>query len=421
MTSTDQSAYMDYAISVYRLIHENEYFYGDGARMPLYPLLQSLVYHPDLTDEEYFVRGKYFNIGLSLVTLVAVHLILRDCLPRLHAATLTLVTAFTVFIFKAAYFHVALLFYFFNFWAYLLMCRSLINPTWKSSILVGFVIGLAYLTKAAMLPALGLFVVFSLAQVGYLLYGRWKRRTDLPCLISGENRPVFRLLCVVLVVLSFLGTVYRFIVQTKDVFGRYFYNVNTTFYMWYDSWGEAKRGTRAHGDRYGWPDMPPEQIPSARKYLREHTTQQIVDRVLDGIKKVHSVCSTSYGYYKYVLIYSAFLAILVILNRRHNVRLAIEHRFALLFSLSYFVAYLLSYAWFSPVAGGNRFVLAQFLPFMFSILCGISKQPSTHISIPSTEVRLRLSDVMHVFVLLVLAFDMYLILTERITTMYGGT
>jgi hypothetical protein len=421
MTSTDQRAYMRYAINVHSLTHENEYFYGDGVRMPLYPLLQSLVYHPDLTREQHFARGKYFNVGLSLAILVAVHLILREHLPRLYAATLTLVTAFTVFIFKAAYFHAALLFYFFNFCAYLLMCRTLINPTWKSSILTGLVIGLAHLTKAAMLPALGLLVVFSLAQIGYLLYARWKDGIELPKPLKRENRPVFRLLCVALVVLSFLGIVYRFIVETKAVFGRYFYNAATTFYMWYDSWREAKRGTRAHGDRYGWPEMPPEEIPSARKYLREHTTQQIVLRIVNGLKKTHSACRASYGYYKYVLIYSIFFVALMGLNPRHNLGLAAKHGLALLFCLSYFAVYLLGYAWYSPIASGNRFVLAQFLPFMFSISYSISQQPLRHISIPSTTVRLRPSDLMQVAILMVLAFELYFILTARIVMMYGGS
>lgn len=420
MKSTDQRAYMRYAIHVHELIYDNEYFYGDGARMPLYPLLQSLVYHPDLTREEHFVRGKYFNIGLSLVILVAVHFILKQHLPRLYAVTITLVTAFTVFIFKAAYFHAALLFYFLNFCAYLLMCRSLVNPTWKSSILTGLVIGLAYLTKAAMLPALGLFIFLSLAQIGYLLYARWKDRRVLSRLVGEKRRLGFRLFCVALVLLSFFGTVYRFIVETKEVFGKYFYNVSTTFYMWYDSWEEAKRGTRAHGDRDGWPDVPPEQIPSAGKYLREHTARQMAARVLNGLKELELVCRSSYGYYKYVLVYTVFFVILVILNRRHNLTLAVEHGFLLLFCLSYFAVYLLGYAWYVPISSGNRHILAQFLPWMFSVSYVISVEPPMYITIPSTAVRVKLTDMVHVGILLVLAVDMYYILTNRIVSMYGG-
>ena len=35
------------------------------------------------------------------------------------------------------------------------------------------------------------------------------------------------------------------------MFGQYFYNVNSTFYIWYDEWGDAIKGARAHGDRVG--------------------------------------------------------------------------------------------------------------------------------------------------------------------------
>ena len=30
---------------------------------------------------------------------------------------------------------------------------------------------------------------------------------------------------------------------SKRVFGQYFYNVNSTFYMWYDDWPHASVGT----------------------------------------------------------------------------------------------------------------------------------------------------------------------------------
>jgi hypothetical protein len=104
MKATDQRAFMRYAIRIHGLIHDYEQSYVDGARRPLYPLLQSWVSHPDLTREEHYVRGKHFNIGLSLVILAGVYFIVREYLPGLYAATLVLVTAFTVFIFKAAYF-----------------------------------------------------------------------------------------------------------------------------------------------------------------------------------------------------------------------------------------------------------------------------------------------------------------------------
>ena len=65
-----------------------------------------------------------------------------------------------------------------------------------------------------------------------------------------------------LIVFTFLAVEYPHISNSKRIYGHYFYNVNSTFYIWYDSWDDVMQGTRVHGDRVGWPDMPEDQIPS---------------------------------------------------------------------------------------------------------------------------------------------------------------
>ena len=54
----------------------------------------------------------------------------------------------------------------------------------------------------------------------------------------------------------------------KTVFGRYFYNVNTTFYVWYDDWPQASVGTIKHGDDVGWPKMAAETAAQAGRRIR---------------------------------------------------------------------------------------------------------------------------------------------------------
>jgi hypothetical protein len=187
--------------------------------------------------------------------------------------------------------------------------------------------------------------------------------------------------------------------------------------MWYDSWEEAKQGTKAHGDREGWPDMPPEQIPSLDKYLREHTVQQIVNRVWKGFQILHQSSASSYGYYKYVLIYLVgFLAIAVV-NRRQTLEMVAKHPFLLLFCLSYFAAYLFAYAWYTPLASGNRFTLALFLPFMFAISRAIFAQPAVYLPVRPFGIRIKLLHVLNVLVLGLFFFDIYGVLTEKVLTM----
>jgi hypothetical protein len=95
MQSGDQSAYMNYA----REMYESHYAsMGKRNRMPVYPFLQSLFYHPDLTDQAFFVRGKQLNIVLSVGLLACLAFIFRKYLSRLQSLNLLLITAFTIFI-----------------------------------------------------------------------------------------------------------------------------------------------------------------------------------------------------------------------------------------------------------------------------------------------------------------------------------
>jgi hypothetical protein len=160
-----------------------------------------------------------------------------------------------------------LLFYFLNFCLFLLMWRLLQRPTYATAVAAGVAAGLAHLTKASIWPGLLVFTGFGFLRGG-IQWLQWRR--------SPEGRvpresAVRALLVVPLTVAVFLTVTFPYLRTTKGITGHYFYNVNSTFYVWYDSWREAEAGTKAHGDRVGWPDMPPDEIPSLAKYLREHT------------------------------------------------------------------------------------------------------------------------------------------------------
>jgi hypothetical protein len=158
MHFTDQKAYMDYARNMYE---SNYTFVGGRNRMPVYPFVQSLFHCPGLTDEEFFIRGKYVNLILSLGLLAGLALVLRPFFHWLHTLNLMLIVAFTVFIFKAGWFQAELLFYFVNFCLFLLMCRLLWQPSWPLAILAGIVAWLAHLTKASILPGLVIFLMLA--------------------------------------------------------------------------------------------------------------------------------------------------------------------------------------------------------------------------------------------------------------------
>jgi hypothetical protein len=412
MTATDQSAYMEYA----RDMAESNYrVVGGRNRMPVYPFVQSLFYRPGMSDDAFFTVGKYVNLVLSLILLVGLTWIFHSYLPWLETLTLLLITAFTLFIFKAGFFQTELLFYFINFCLFLLMLRLLQRNSWQLAILTGVVAGIAHLTKASILPGVALFLGFAGLKWGWaaLQNRRSVGIAGLPKVLPSHLLPV------ALVGVCFLITVYPYISTSKRVFGHYFYNVNSTFYMWYDSWEEAKQGTRAHGDRVGWPNMPPEAIPSLSKYLHEHTSEQIVNRFVDGGRTVLYNVVNSYGYFKYIVFYFTLFCAAMLWSWRLVVQAVRANLLLYLFVMSYFVVYFLLCFWYAPIASGNRIVLAQFLPLLFTLAY------SFHCLSRSSLIKvggavMTPASVATVVILLLVVVDIYFVLTERVGTIYGG-
>ena len=412
MQRMDQSAYMAYA----KLLAESNYTYvGDRNRMPLYPLLQSLLFEPGLSDEDFFARGKQFNIVLSMGLLLGLFFILQKYLPFMGAINLILITTFTVFIFKAAFFQVELLFYFLNFCCFLLMNKMLHQPKWQWGVLTGVMLGVAHLTKASVMVGLVLFLAVAVLQEGYRFYQQ-QRSSDTDTLRT-KKQTFMNLVSIACVATMFLVTVSHYISNSKRVYGSYFYNVNSTFYIWYDSWEEAKKGTRAHGDRVGWPDMPAESIPSPSKYLREHNAQQIAERFLNGLSEVAETAMDSYGYFRYFFTYLMFCLYLMITNHQLAGGFLRQYAFLFLFNLIYFPVYLLLYAWYTPINSGNRFTLAQFLPLMFAFSFVIFRLYSKHLY---KEERNDLARAFTTVVAILLVYDIYIVLSQKIGTMYGG-
>jgi hypothetical protein len=413
MDRVDQSAYMRYASDLYK----SGYTYiGNRNRMPVYPFLQSLFYHPKLKSETFFQQGKLRNLILSIIILAGVALIFFRNFKTLHALNSILILAFTVFIFKAGWFQAELLFYFLNFVMFYLMWQLLHRPTYILAFLAGVTAGLAHLTKASILPGLIIWLVVASLQH---LWNLFRNRRQV-----GESLETFliksRLAVVPLVGLVFLATVFPYIQTSKRVFGSYFYNVNSTFYMWYDTWKEATKGTKAHGDRVGWPDMPPEQIPSMSKYLHEHSVIQIGLRFVHGAQAVMDQVVHSYGYFKYITFYTGLLLLASAWQWKRAWKLVQANLFLILFAVIYFVAYFLLYSWYAPIVSGNRLILAQFIPLLFAVSAGLQTLlGDRHIKI--SGVKIGALTAINLAVLCILVVDIFFILTMRVGHMIGGT
>ncbi|WP_143467614.1 hypothetical protein [Leptolyngbya ohadii] len=420
VSRSDQEAYLSYAQNMYETGYN---LVGGRNRMPAFSFLLSLLYSPELTQNQFFARSKDFNIVATAALLPGLFWLFRRTLPFLLSVNLWLITTFTVLIFKAGYAQAELLFYFLSFFGFFLMLRMLQQPSWKLGLLTGIVLGLAHLTKASVLPGFLLFVLAFVAQSGYSAVTQWRFSSQRIAAkleqIKKEN--ISRLLSLVLAAVAFLGVIYPYISTSRQYFGHYFYNVNSTFYMWYDSWEEAEAGTRKYGDGKGYPEMPSHLIPSPQKYLREHSSSEILSRFKRGIDRVILVASKSYGYFKYILLFGAIALLLSAVHWRTTLAIVKRHFFLISFCLSYFVAYLLIYAWYTPVASGNRFTLALFMPLLFFLGTIVHTQHRHHPFISLGSLKLKWFYLFNFVTLGMILFELHPILSDRILTTFGGS
>jgi hypothetical protein len=352
-TQGDQGAYLNYA----RYMSESNYgFAGDRNRMPAFPFLLSLIYRPGMTETQFLVRAQSFNINLSIVILLLIFVIFRKTLPPLDALALLTITAFGVFIYRAPLVQAEVLFYFLNFCAFLFLVQMLIAPDWWLAALSGATLGVAYLTKASALPMLGIWAAVFLAQ------SFWGDRA------AGETPTLWRRLGLLLLVIgTFALVIFPYARTSKQIYGHYFYNVNSTFYMWCDSWPEALAFTKQYEDRTEPRDLPADQIPSAAKYWREHSVAQIGQRLGHGLKTLATRSAKPAGYYKFVFLLAVTAVTLALRRPQLARRLIVERAFAASFCFLFFFFYVLLYAWYDAIVSDSRFIVSLFLPFIFVV------------------------------------------------------
>ena len=420
MHSTDQSAYMHYAKELARTDFA---FVGGRNRMPLYPALISLFYTDGMTDEEFFERGKRVGIALGIIVLALVFVIFRWSGHIEDALTVTLVAMFTIFAYKSPYFQPEVLFYGIGLLLFGSLLELIRRPNLSTAVLAGCVGGVAHLTKASVLPSL---LLASACLVARTVSGLCQRRRRRNSRDEGNASPYSTVLlplsCSIVLISLFLLIVSPYILTSKERFGRYFYNVNSTFYMWYDSWAEAKEGTRSHGDRFAWPDMPEEEIPSLSRYLQDHSFTDIAGRFAFGFAAVSGISIfLSFGSGPFLLLYFAITAMFFSQYNDWELlkRLWKENCLVIIFAAGYFAGYMALYAWYVPIARGNRFPLTLFLPAMLLCLRSFSHFRRNDMSI---RIFGRNADVAAINRTILLLLGVYLlaVFPWLVSTAYGG-
>jgi hypothetical protein len=408
---TDQGDYLKFAETA-RLRNFN--YTGDHNRMPLYPFLQGLFYQPGMSDQAFFDQGKLRNIFLSLALLVLMFLLFRRYLGRWIGPLLTGIIAFSIYIFKAPYFQTEILYYFLTFLGFVLALELLAHPSLKLGIAAGIVFGLAHLAKASVLPGLLLFgAVFALKLLIQSLPVLKDRAARLEKLAPLGRR----LLAGVLVFVFFILVIFPYINAMKQRFGHYFYNVNTTFYVWFDTNPQAFQAEARYHFAEQWPSqLPPDQLPSLRNYLRTHTLAQIWDRFYTGLNEQIANVFLPFSVTNYHMSYLVILVLVFLVDLKNSLQLIRRYPYRIAFSLLYFLGYLAAFAWYSPIAPERRFLYGIYIPFMFAVFCALQALVSAQhaegdrlrgIDLP------RFLNAAHFVMFLTLLANIWLVLTER--------
>jgi hypothetical protein len=220
---------------------------------------------------------------------------------------------------------------------------------------------------------------------------------------------------------SFLAVVSPYILNSKRVFGQYFYNANTTYFMWYDDGGEARAVMMPHMDPEGRFAMPTEELPSLGSYLRTRSVGQIAGRLADGFGNVLVRSYDSYWYFYVLLALLGLTAALIAANRAAFVELVAVHAAFSLFLLAYAVVYLAGTAFFSITSstGTTRFFITHLTPLLFT-LSYLSARPPFSLTRWTVGATTITTTHVHMVIAIALAAGLAFSWWPRLMTSYGG-
>lgn len=344
---------------------------GDRNRMPLVPAVTAFVYTADW--DRFVARAARLAVFISLAALGIIGAMAWHTLPGWSAAALVVFSACCVFADQAAFVQAELLFYALFFAGWLLVCRLLRRPHPGWAAATGAVLALAYLTKASALLLAGLAVAALLIRAAVRMVrgpAAAAARSDAapaPAKSAADSPGRFALAALLLGAV-FLAIVFPYVQTNRARFGRYFYNVNSTFFMWCDSWEQASDFAERYAIDRGYPNAPAEEIPSLSNYLRTHDGQQVLGRLRYGFRALGQLAWEGTGL-KYLLLLAGGCVLLGC--RREAWRgLSPADGWAAGFTVLLLAAYTIVYAWYVPIGFGDRFLLSLYVPLGYALLRG---------------------------------------------------
>lgn len=369
----------------------------DGVVAPLWPWVASRLapegaLYSELgvsaKDREFFVRGKWANVSISLVFLWGLGLAMARTFRPAAVVTVLLLGAFGALLPRAVYFQPEPLYFVFFFLSWVCAARLLIQNDLWLHVLFGILSGVAYLAKTSVEPLLlSWFGISAWRFIGGLF-----RKED----INEEYRwscrnHIFGLIIFAIGWMSIVGPRYSF-AQEKWGESRFTY---PGVWMWFDDFDRGMEWMASHPDKHSLERIPEGERPSLSLYAKTHTPEQMKNRLVDGYwekmsrwlapKVVKPKKDGSFEGWKVLLdrrglylgaVAAVFLGVVILMwSRRRAVNrigmsLPCGAGASAMFVVGTLLGYGLLYGWYDPIGRGDRFMLSLYLPLVFSLIWG---------------------------------------------------
>lgn len=348
----DELAYISHVETIYE--SDNYWYLGDRNRMPLFNYLLFISHSENLSIDSQYRYYQLTNIFFVIFFSYIYSLKLKKYFNS--KVYFYCCVVFTIFLPIISYIHdvvVEPLFYI-TYGLFCLYAKDLLEKPDKSNYLKFSIVStVLYLLKAT---GLNLFIT---SLIFIFLINFFTKRIPLRTGIINS----------IMSFIFFITLCSPYLLENYDKFnGHLFYNVNTTFYVWYDSWEEVESGTKLFGDRVEWPKMPENEIPSLEKYFNDHTLDQITKRFFNGFKSIFNYYTSLEEFtgsisLSIILLYCFIIYIKTYLTFSKSINSKKE-----IFSIYIFfntLILLTGSAWYSYIAPIPRFTILTLIPIYF--------------------------------------------------------
>ncbi|OGM24588.1 hypothetical protein A2962_01370 [Candidatus Woesebacteria bacterium RIFCSPLOWO2_01_FULL_39_61] len=346
----DQGAYIEVIKKTY---NESFRFLGDRNRMPLYTTFQAIFYTPGITDERLFAQAKLINIFFSIFLIYLMFIFNRRYISKLSNIVFTLIIGFSVFLPRSAYVQPELLYFTLSFFAFVYFCKTIKHKKVADVVFAAILAVAAYMTKASMLLGFGFFIFF-LFLSGLKGY-RIKRMLAIP----------------IIALIIFLSLVSPYLIQTKKLYGGYFFNYATT-YMWSQNWDEALTVDKKLRNIEYIRSLSKDQLPSLGRYIKERSASDMSLRMFTGIILNIGILLGTYATLSsaILILYILFLIYFIFSSIRLDSfrRFLNQNKAVIIFILGYLLSYFFAFSWYAPIGAGPRFTFTTYIPALFSVL-----------------------------------------------------